>query len=513
MRYCVLIVLGALSAGLLADEPTSQPAEARLPFAISKETTFITQPLLPNGCPDYASWLNAEFGKGVTQDNNAVVLMLEAVGPDVFDEEYWGQMLKALDMELSESGPGAAYFSSYEGDGDDTVRAMEGPWTKDDLPDLAKWLDSQERFLDLAVEANRRPRWYVPALVDGQSLWIELSSIGIYSAGRNLAKALAMRANRQLAADCGPEAIEDVLTIVRLGKLMQQDPLLIGQLVAMAITSLGNTQMVTVVREGQFDGPTLENLLEAFPPTDLRGAMRRSVVEGERLFMLSILTQLAADPEAITELAPMLDHELAFDEEAKAEKLPEIVRNYKAIAPRIDYDELLRVVNQNYDGLGKALAGDEEARKILKRYGEAFEASHKAGLAKTLAKLAQSDDADHITREFTAQFCSDVPAAFGRAMVLARRTDAYRDLARLAIALEIYRKKQGQYPASLAALSPKIIKAVPVDPFNDKPLVYRVTEAGYVLYSVGSNGEDDGGKMDWNDGDIVISVPPQRDEE
>jgi len=37
------------------------------------------------------------------------------------------------------------------------------------------------------------------------------------------------------------------------------------------------------------------------------------------------------------------------------------------------------------------------------------------------------------------------------------------------------------------------LKALPIDPFSDKPLVYRRTEDGFILYSVGPNFEDDGG--------------------
>ena len=36
---------------------------------------------------------------------------------------------------------------------------------------------------------------------------------------------------------------------------------------------------------------------------------------------------------------------------------------------------------------------------------------------------------------------------------------------------------------------------VPFDAFNEKPLTYRKTNTGYLFYSVGSNGVDDGGKL------------------
>jgi hypothetical protein len=64
------------------------------------------------------------------------------------------------------------------------------------------------------------------------------------------------------------------------------------------------------------------------------------------------------------------------------------------------------------------------------------------------------------------------------------------------LALAEYRSKHGAYPKELAALVPEVLKELPVDPFSEKPLVYRLTDKGYVLYSVGPNGVDDGGKPD-----------------
>lgn len=59
-----------------------------------------------------------------------------------------------------------------------------------------------------------------------------------------------------------------------------------------------------------------------------------------------------------------------------------------------------------------------------------------------------------------------------------------------ALRLEAYRKARGCYPASLKDLgnSPYFI-----DPFSNKPFVYRPQGNGYVLYSLGPNSIDDGG--------------------
>ena len=66
---------------------------------------------------------------------------------------------------------------------------------------------------------------------------------------------------------------------------------------------------------------------------------------------------------------------------------------------------------------------------------------------------------------------------------------ARRMLVRTQIAALAYRNSHGSFPAALADLG-----AVPNDPFSKKPLHYRLTGEGFVLYSVGWNRKDDGGQ-------------------
>jgi hypothetical protein len=73
---------------------------------------------------------------------------------------------------------------------------------------------------------------------------------------------------------------------------------------------------------------------------------------------------------------------------------------------------------------------------------------------------------------------------------------ANTDLAVLACALERYRLANGQYPDTLAALAPKFISKIPNDVISGESLKYRRTDDGqFLLYSVGWNQTDDGGKI------------------
>jgi hypothetical protein len=73
------------------------------------------------------------------------------------------------------------------------------------------------------------------------------------------------------------------------------------------------------------------------------------------------------------------------------------------------------------------------------------------------------------------------------------RMEISHDEALTALAVERFRLAEGRLPESLEELVPKYIEAVPIDPFDGKPLRYKRLEKGYTIYSIGEDGEDNGG--------------------
>lgn len=87
------------------------------------------------------------------------------------------------------------------------------------------------------------------------------------------------------------------------------------------------------------------------------------------------------------------------------------------------------------------------------------------------------------------------------------------DLARIAIALELYRSKHGSYPATLSPLAPAYLDTTPRDLITGDPLHYHIkTDGTPIIYSVGLNKTDDGGQLKENhsQGDWVwqYTLPP-----
>ena len=66
------------------------------------------------------------------------------------------------------------------------------------------------------------------------------------------------------------------------------------------------------------------------------------------------------------------------------------------------------------------------------------------------------------------------------------------------IAAERYRRQHGRWPESLAALVPEYLQEVPQDPYTGQLLLMRRLDDGLVIYSVGADKTDNGGKLDVN---------------
>jgi hypothetical protein len=102
---------------------------------------------------------------------------------------------------------------------------------------------------------------------------------------------------------------------------------------------------------------------------------------------------------------------------------------------------------------------------------------------------------DRATKDLPPDMQTMVPA------MLQMATSFHSSRARLrcatvALAAERYRLARGTWPPALEALMPDFLAKVPVDPFDGEPLRYRRLEDRIVIYSVGEDGQDDGGETE-----------------
>ncbi len=82
--------------------------------------------------------------------------------------------------------------------------------------------------------------------------------------------------------------------------------------------------------------------------------------------------------------------------------------------------------------------------------------------------------------------------------------------ARTTVAVETFRRRHGgAMPERLRDLVPTYLPALPIDPYSGGPLLVHREATSYAIYSVGSNGRDDGG--DFGSSRFVDGAPDPRD--
>jgi len=104
--------------------------------------------------------------------------------------------------------------------------------------------------------------------------------------------------------------------------------------------------------------------------------------------------------------------------------------------------------------------------------------------------------------------------ALSKGSIRDARATAHIRLTMTALAVEEFRTTGSHLPELLAELVPTYLDSVPIDPFDGQPLRYRKLDPGYVVYSIGQDGQDDGGRespqriksTDTNSYDLTFTV-------
>lgn len=93
--------------------------------------------------------------------------------------------------------------------------------------------------------------------------------------------------------------------------------------------------------------------------------------------------------------------------------------------------------------------------------------------------------------------------AVGRIAEASNKAAMRRDATVIVLALELWKRKFGSYPATLLEMTPEYLPTVPLDRFDGLPLKYVVRNGLATVYSAGRDRDDDGGRPPVNAGGLV----------
>ena len=534
VAICVfLVVLSRIAAA--DDTPVkSAQAAAKNPQAkvtISKETTYITEPFGADGFPDYIRYLDEKIKAGVTPENNAAVVLVQTLGAPEVSEKNRDELFKRLGIDpLPEKGNYYVTWSVYAGrfsakdwppvppgrteSAKDYFLSLEDltrerPWTKKDFPQLAQWLQANDKHIDRFVEASKRPRMYTPLLTgDDASATLISVLLPVAQGSRETARALVSRAMYRAGNGDFEGALNDLLACHRLARLTAEGFTMVEGLIAIAMDHIALDAEAALITGDVLTAKQRAAFRAELEKLPLLRGMADKLDLGERLMYMDSVCWIAREGSSkIKDLA-----NFTSAPRSAADGLANLIGG-----ALFDWDVPLRIGNEWYDRFAKA-ARIEDAVERLQAIG-GIETDLKALVAGARdTSPAAWAGLIFSPRSAASKKIGDVMVslllpALEAALNAEHRNHTKHTLVRLSLALADYRDEHRKFPEKLDQLAPKHLKAVPLDPMWGVPFVYIQTEKGYRLYGLGKNGRDDTGRThnEFDDADdLAIIVPPEK---
>jgi len=492
---------------------------------VSRETTFLTEPLDEDGLPDYVAAWNQRMSEGVTPENNAAAHLWEATGP-VFGETSYRKSTPA-DAERIRRAQGfdpvpltgdylisgsswianelAAVRSTLKPEDyeraldsfiDDVERLTQTPWKSDDHPEVAAWLQANSLPLQTLREAVSLPDYFEPVIAEqspGHSMSGGLRYFALDESPNPWAvirSVLAAKICLHIGEGQFAEARQELLTLHRAIHHWASRQTTID---ASRFHGAVFIEQESLRRHGLLSAapgltPKLASQirrdLEALGPAFTREDGIELVDWSMRIGVLEVMIAIASG-----RLPPELLEYILYQEEI--ERVFETLKNMG-----IDWNTSLRYANRVFDDAIEIL---KEPDPLLRRQritdlDAELRPRTPADLGlRTLTALSGLKGRGRIVGWFLMMLCLE--ADFEGIDELITDSESYHAVAVTGYALAEYKAIHGGYPERLSELAPEILVTVPDDPQTAQSLIYVVSDdrQSMKVYSLGYNLLDDQG--------------------
>lgn len=508
------MTLALVPANLFAETPKPKTKPAAPVIRVSKKTTYVLGPLRKDGTVDFAAALNARARKGVTPEKNAAVLIAQVVSRGELSPEFQKVLYEKLGIpktvkpqqrllspwEFAERTAGKKHDAYAEALLKQQDESRQRIWSRKEMPELAAWLKHNEQPLAVVRKAVQRRQWFNPIIHLGDSTESRMlisTLLPIAQSSRDFGRLLAANATLAVQEGRNQDAMDDLLACHRLARQIGKGLFLIDLLVGDAIEAMACEADVAVLRSGKLTAKELQRFQDTLAKLPPMPGCAEKVQLTERLVILDAVVNLQRDaPGAIR---------AAFGVESDTWYGPLALR---AFALFVDWNRVLQRVNAEFDRIQTAVNTEPYSKRkaALNAYREHL-GKTRDYLGKILQSLAKERiprelmiirwygvDREAATRPAESVVVNFLMPAFTQLRIAEDRVQTKLRLVRIAVALERHRKAHGRFPARLADLRPRFLKELPADLFTEKPFHYKPAKVGYLLYSVGQNMKDDGGK-------------------
>jgi hypothetical protein len=296
---------------------------------------------------------------------------------------------------------------------------------------------------------------------------------------RNTTRLLAARTAAELALGQTDQALADTKLGLYLAETIKAEPTIVSQLVRHACLRVTISVVNTGLREHQWNDPELQQIEAALEKIDLIAGMKLGLDAESKMHgvLLEDLKHTANRLKVINHWGALINPNSSESRNPVLEFL------FWVAVPRgwIDFEQLnsrrdyLDKVNTAFDTQTQSL--DPKVAKEVDKDGERLATN---GLMEIILKHKV--------------ILKAAMPIFGKLATKTTLAQAEVKMTQIACALERYRLAHKQYPDELGALAQQFTSALPNDPINGGHFVYHRTGDAFLLYSIGWNMTDDGGK-------------------
>jgi hypothetical protein len=388
-----------------------------------------------------------------------------------------GETKKAKVLRKRPGASAAARLSTTEGSQPAevplaTARAASG---RAAAADVLLMLSKYDDVIEEIRRASPRPEARFPLdYEDGPfTLLPHLSKL------KGCGEVLDLRAIAELETGQNERAFADVELALRLADAIRTEPILISQLVRMAMIDRAVQPVWEGLASQRWTAAQLEALQQKFQAMNFL-AEYVLAMRGERVWFSEEMREVA-DRRLKSPVTQFLLDWCAPPGKSEIDRL--VASLYIALAPRgwLDWNrmvyaeeirqQLIAPVNPEAQTVNLEQIDQERVMRDIRQKTHSF-----------------------LAARVLARFLEYPFSGLHQGILKSVRGQTVANLAALGCALERYRRSEGQFPETLEMLQPRFMDKLPQDLINRQPLKYHRTPDGqFVLYSVGADGKDDGG--------------------
>jgi len=349
--------------------------------------------------------------------------------------------------------------------------------TEEELTLMKQWIVDNNETIEIFEQATNKPYcWWKRQVKNNVMLDILMPEL---SDMRKFGYLLCWRA--KLAASDGrtDEAFDDVLTCYRAGMHCKGPRTLIEQFVGIAMEGLACNTSFVILQEKEIDSQKLQAFQNEFEKLIASDTFTVNF-EVEKFFVYDFIQRCFTDNGCGSghfipggNLASGFETSQASDSNQShgISILALIIANRHETVEKFD----------------KAYEKSEQWTKTTpwQKHQANFNADRELGLTEKLT----------IKKARHLYYYILMPAS-NRVIEISYRNKVGCEAVVTTLAIMRYKQDKGNYPETLEQMvEAGYVKEIPMDPWSDKPIVYRKTEGNFILYGVGGNFKDDGGQV------------------